>query len=64
MPFTPEKRYDLSDVPGGNSDENHDKMKDAVQRIKHSNGHLEEDDIEKIAKCQVWPDGWQRAGGQ
>ena len=64
MPFTPEKRYDLADVKGGNSDENHAKMKETVQNIKKQNGHLEEDDIERIAKSQVFGALGQRMGGQ
>ena len=65
MPFHADKRYELGDVPGGNTDENHQKMKEAVERIMSTNGHLDEDDIADIAKREVFGiSKFSRVGGQ
>ena len=40
-------------------------MKNEVERIMHTNGHLDNADIEQIAKRELWQtDGFRRVGGQ
>jgi hypothetical protein len=50
----PPREYNIPFQSGGNSKENVKALEDRVEEIKHRNGHLDIDEIERMAIGQLF----------